>query len=160
MRTWGLVMVLVGLVTLSACTKPLANARVAPDVQYISRSFPANANDTYYAVRWALNEAGYPVAGEDLASGIITTKWVPVTSDSHYIELFGRRDFGVTNSYYQLDLRIGYDNGRATVQIAARAKTLAANFKSSGIEERKVLDFIGSYLRIGEPEITNLGVSE
>ncbi len=143
-----------------ACSKPLATAKIAPDVEYISRSYAANANDTYYAVRWALNQVGLPVATEDLAGGIMTTKWVPVTSDSHYIELFGRRDYGVTNSYHQLDLRISYDNGRASVQVASRAKTLAANFKSSGIVERKVLDLIGSYLRNGEPEITNLGISE
>ncbi len=159
MRITALALVLAAL-TFAACSKPLATARIAPDVQYVSRTYAANANDTYYAVRWALNEAGLPVASEDLAAGIITTKWVPVTSDSHYIELFGRRDFGVTNSYYQLDLRISFDGGRAQVQAAARAKTLATNFKSSGIQERKVLDLIGAYLRTSEPEVTNLGITE
>lgn len=159
MRIQALALVLAAM-TLAACSKPLATAHIAPDVEYIGRSYAANANDTYYAVRWALNEAGLPVASEDLTAGIITTKWVPVTSDSHYIDVFGRRDYGVTNSYYQLDLRISFDGGRAQVQAAARAKTLAARFKSSGIQERKVLDLIGAYLRTGEPEVTNLGINE
>lgn len=159
MRITSLVLILAAAM-LAACSKPLATARIAPDVEYLSRSYAATANDTYYAVRWALTEAGLAVASEDLAAGVITTKWAPVTSDSHYVDVFGRRDYGVTNSYYQLDLRISFDGGRALVQAAARAKTLAARFKSSGIQERKVLDLIGAYLRTNEPEVTNLGINE
>jgi hypothetical protein len=145
---------------LGGCSKPLAQAKVVDDLNFLSRDYAANANDAYYAVRWALKEVGIPVESEDLPSGVIKTKWVPVTSDSHYVETFGRPDYGVTNSYHQLEIHISFEGGRSVVKVASRAKTLASNFKSSGVIERKVLDATGDYLRGAEPTITNLGISE
>ncbi len=145
---------------LAACSKPMVRAKVLPDVHYYSRSYAANANDTYYAVRWALKDVNMPVATEDLNAGIITTKWEPVTSDSHYVEMFGRPDYGVTNSYHQLEVQISFDQGRSMVKVGSRIKSLVARLQTSGIIEKKVLDGIGNFLRNSEPDITNLGVSE
>ena len=39
---------------LASCTKPLASARVKPEVEYVSRTYAAVPNDIYYAARWAL----------------------------------------------------------------------------------------------------------
>ncbi|MFA4874285.1 MAG: hypothetical protein WC690_02990, partial [bacterium] len=119
-----------------SCSKPMASAKVAKDVQYYSHTYAANANDTYYAVRWALKEVGMPVATEDLNAGIITTKWEPATSDSHYVDTFGRPDYGVTNSYHQLEVQISTDQGRSLVKVGSRIKALAARVKSSGVMER------------------------
>lgn len=147
-------------VALCACAKPLAIGRVTGQVEYISRDYAAAPNDVYYALKWALVEGGYPIANENLEDGIFTTAWLPVTSDSHYIKFFGRPDYGVTNSYYQLEVQVVPQGGRTEVRVGSRAKTLASNFKSSGVEERKVLDRIGNRLRKTEPELTNLGVRE
>lgn len=151
---------LAALLWLPACGKPMAHAHVAPPSEYFSEDYAASANDTYYAVRWALKDAGYPVEKEDLAGGVITTKWLPVTAGSHYIEVFGRPDYGVTNSYHQLEVRISPEGGRTLVKVGSRAKTLVYNLKSSGVEERKVLEYVGDYLRSSEPDITNLGINE
>jgi len=148
------------LLLLAACGKPMAHAHITPPSQYFSEDYAASANDTYYAVRWALKNAGYPVEKEDLPGGIITTKWLPVTAGSHYIELFDRRDYGATNSYHQLDVRISPEGGRTLVKVGSRAKALVYNLKSSGVEERKVLEYVGDYLRGSEPDITNLGINE
>ena len=145
---------------LASCTKPLASARVKPEVDYVSRTFAAVPNDIYYAARWALVEAGYSVGSENLADGVLTTAWQPVRSSSHYIPLFNRKDFGVTNSYHQLEIRILPGDGRAEVQVGSRMKTLVSSLRSAGTEERRILDDIGSYLRKGEPTVTNLGVDE
>lgn len=145
---------------LAACSKPLASARVQPNVDFVSRTYAAVPNDVYYAVRWALVEAGYSVGSENLADGVILTAWQPVRSSSHYVPLFNRQDFGVTNSYYQLEVRIVPGDGRAEVQVGSRLKTLVSNMKSAKTEERRILDDIGSYLRKGEPTVTNLGVDE
>ena len=145
---------------LFSCSKPLASARVHPDVDYKSRDFAATPNDIYYAARWALVTAGYSVASENLQDGVILTSWVPVKSDSHYMPLFGRPDYGVTNSYHQLEIRIEPGEGRATVRVGSRVKTLVASLQSSGKEEQRVLDGIGDFLRKNEPTLTNLGVDE
>lgn len=148
------------LVAAAGCTKPLAGARMAGEVEYVSRDFAAVPNDIYYAVRWALGEGGYPVAKEDLQNGIVTSSWLPVKSDSHYAGTFGRRDLGVTNSYYQIEVQVIPGEGRTSVKVGSRVKTLVAGLKSSGGEERKVLDRIGDCLRKNEPNVTNLGIDE
>lgn len=145
---------------LAACTKPLASATVNKDIDFVSRSFAAVPNDLYYAVRLALQQYGYAIASENLSAGVITTTWIPVTSDSHYMPFFGRRDYGVTNSYHQLEVQIVPGEGRAQVRVGSRVKTLLANYKSSGFEERKVLGAVGDALRKGEPALTNLGLDE
>lgn len=148
------------LFLLPSCSKPMADAKVAKDVEYVSRDYAADANDIYYAVRWALVECAYPLANENMQDGIITTAWVPITSNSHYVEIFGRRDFGVTNSYHQIEIQVVPEDGRTRVKSGSRFKTMVANMKSSGVEERKILDRIGDRLRKTEPEVTNLGIDE
>ena len=162
-RTGSITLILAAVVLaagVASCSKPLASARVRPNIDYVSRTYAAVPNDVYYAVRWALVEAGYAVGSENLADGVIVTSWEPVRATSHYVPLFNRKDFGVTNSYHQLEIRIVPGDGRAEVQVGSRVKTLVANLKSAGTEERRVLDGIGAYLRKGEPALTNLGVDE
>ena len=154
------VLAIVAALFLSACSKPMAYGHIAQPIEYFSNDYAASPNDAYYAVRWALKDAGYPVEKEDLPGGIITSKWLPVTAGSHYVEIFGRRDYGATNSYYQLEVRITPGSGRTLVKVGSRVKTLAHNLKSSGVEERKVLAFVGNYLRSNEPNLTNLGLQE
>lgn len=144
----------------AACAKPMVTATAKGDINYIGRDYAASANDIYYAARWALFRAGYAVASENLQDGILTTSWRPVTSDSHYIPLFGGRDYGVTNSYHQLEVRIEPGEGRTAVKVGSRVKGLVSSIASSGIEEEKVLDGIGDYLRKAEPAVTNLGIEE
>lgn len=158
MRIATLIMVCMALLTAS-CSKPLAVAHM-DKVHYFSRIYPAVPNDAYYAVRWALKESGHSVAEEDLPGGVIKTAWLPVTSDSHYIEIFNRRDYGVTNSYYQLDIRLNDQGGRTLVKVGSLTKTLANNLESSGVVEYKVLNEIGDFLRKSTPDLTNLGISE
>jgi len=144
----------------SSCSKPLASAKVREGSPPLGASFAAVPNDIYYAAKWAMAEAGYPVAVENLQDGILESSWKPVTSDSHYIPLFERKDYGVTNSYHQLVVRIIPAGGRTDVEVSSSVKSLVANIKSSRIEERRVLTGIGDFLRKQEPALTNLGVDE
>ena len=148
------------LLIASSCSKPLASAKVREGSPPLSASFAAVPNDIYHAAKWALSEAGYSVASENLQDGVLESSWTPVTSDSHYIPLFERKDYGVTNSYHQLVVRIIPDGGRTDVEVSSSVKSLVANIKSSRIEERRVLEGIGDYLRKQEPALTNLGVDE
>ena len=162
MKRWA---TLIGIAAIAAwmvvgCTKPMADARIVRDVKYISRTYAANAVDVFDALKIVLDDDGWGIDAENRSVGTLTTSWHPATSDSHYIELFGQRDFSVTNSYYQLDINVAMLDGRTEVKVAARAKSLISNLKSSGIEENAVLDELGDVLRKGAPDITNLGINE
>ncbi|MFH0800119.1 MAG: hypothetical protein V2A66_08075 [Pseudomonadota bacterium] len=156
----GRIAILCVLLAAFGCSKPLASARVRADGVEYSRSYAASANDVYYAAKWAFVKAGLSVANENLQDGILTTTWLPVSSDSHYVEIFGRPDYGVTNSYYQIEIKIVPGGGRTEVRALSRVKTIVARLKSSGIKENEVLESIGDALRKGEPTVTNLGVDE
>lgn len=158
-KWWPMVFVIVGMVA-AACSKPLISATVKGDVEFVSRDYAAVPNDLYYAARWALLQRGYPIGSENLQEGVLTTAWVPVGATSHFLPLFGRQEYGTTGSYHQLEVQIVPGEGRAEVRIGSRMKTLAAQLKSSGTEERRILDDIGAYLRKGDPNVTNLGLDE
>lgn len=145
---------------LMSCSKPLATAKVAKDTGFVSGSFATGTTEAVAAVRWALKINGYSIANENLQEGVITTTWVPTKTDSHGIELFNRRDFGVNGAYHQLEVRVSSENGRIRIDVGSRVKTLVANLKSTGIEERKVLSEVGNYLRTSEPNLTNVGLDE
>lgn len=160
MRAYIVPALLAALALAPACTKPLAYAKVVEPQATVSRDYAATANDAYYAIRWALDAEGLPIATENLAEGLLTTTWMPVTSDSHYISVFGRRDYGVTNSYHQLVIKVVPEGGRTRVDIGSRVQTLVSRLESSGIEEGKVLDKVGDCLRKAEPSLSNLGIDE
>lgn len=138
----------------------MVGGSIAKNVHYESITYAAVPNDIYYAVRWALKENGYPIDKENLNEGVITTSWVPVTTDSHYIPVFGRRDYGVTNSYHQLQVQVTSEEGRTRVRIGSRVMGLVSNIESTGTEEKKVLANVGNYLRTKDPDVTNLGLIE
>lgn len=147
-------------VAMASCSKPMVSATVKPDVAFVSRDFAAVPNDIYYAARWALGQRGYPIASENLQEGVLTTAWVPVGATSHHIPFFNRHEYGVTDSYHQMEVQIVPGEGRTEVRVGSRMKTLAAMLQSSGTEERQILDDIGAYLRKGEPAVSNLGLDE
>lgn len=144
---------------MTACTRPLADASVA-SFDAVSRTFNCDPNKAYYAVRWALQLEGYPVANEDLANGIIKSDWVATTSDSHFIAPFGHRDYGVSNSYHQIVVNIVPTGGAVRIEVASAVKSLFALVKTSYIQENKVLTRIADYLRNPDTTVTNLGLEE
>jgi uncharacterized lipoprotein len=154
----------IGLVIASAflagCSKPMAEARIVKNIDYQTDDYAAQPNDVYYAIRNAFARNGYTVASENLAEGVITSTWQPTTSDSHYFPVFGRRDLGAINSYYQLEVQVAPDSGRTRVKVGTRVKSLVSNLTSTGIEEGKILAGVGDSLRKAEPTVTNLGISE
>lgn len=148
------------LLLFAACTKAAVSGKVLSEVTVREARYHATANDVYYAVRDTLTEQAYGVASEDLKAGSIVTAWMPTTSDSHFVEVFGRRDSSVNPSYYQLDIQLSPEGGFTIVKVSSHMKSLVSNLKSSGLAEDRVLKGIVKHLRKTEPNITNLGVSE
>ncbi len=146
--------------TLVGCSKPMINASVAEDIGFVSKSFATDTTQAFAAVRYALKISGYSIASDSQPEGLITSTWVPTKSDSHAVMVFDRRQMGVNGAYYQLEVHIVPDAGKVRIDVGAKAKSVVANLKSTGIEERKVLSEVGNYLRTSEPELSNIGLEE
>lgn len=144
----------------AGCSKPLVTAKVDPNVGYVSKSFPAGTAETIAAVKWALKINGYSLSNESSQDMTITTTWAPTTSDSHAIDFFQRRDYGVNGAYHQLEVQVSPEEGRTKVYVGSRLKTIVARLRSTGIEEKKILNEVGNFLRTSEPTVTNLGLEE
>ncbi len=150
--------------TCAACVKPALTAKeqsLAP----VERTFTADANQAYYAIRWALASSGYPVGTEDLRNGTISTTWVPTKVGAQYVDPFernepGARDWGNRGGYYRMDFQVIPEGDRSRIVATSRVRSMVANLKGSGEQEIQVLDKIGDYLRTADPDVTNVGISQ
>lgn len=146
------------------CAKPLIHSKEQTTKNY-EKTYSATPNQVYYAIRWALAADSYPVGHEDLNNGMISTSWVPITPNSHYINPFDRtdpdtRDFGNFAGYYQLVLNVIPEGGKTRVVMNTHVRTIVHAVHSSGYQEEDVFKKIGNYLRSDEPDVTNLGVED
>lgn len=160
MRNRLIIAVILLGVFVCGCSDKMVLAKTAKDLHFFSKTYNASPNECYYAIRWALKINGYPLAHENLPGGILTTTWQPVTSDSHYLEPFASRDYGVTGAYHQLEVRVVPRDNKTKVDVGSRVKSVATGLKTSGVEEEKVLAQIGNYLRSSEPVLSNDGIAE
>lgn len=148
------------MICIAACSKPMAEGRVSKDIRYIAKKFDANKEEVFYAVRWALKINGYPIARENQNEGVVESTWLPTKSDSHALILFDRPEFPVNGGYYQLIVNVTPEDGRMRISVGSKFKAVMTGLKSTGIEERRVLREIGNYLRVKEPDVTNIGLEE
>ena len=154
--------IIVGILALmlGACDARHVGAQTAEDIHFYDHEFAASPNDCYYALRWALKISGYSLAKENLKEGILTTTWMPTTSDSHYMSVFAHRDYGVNGGYHQIEVRVVPQGDKTLVEVGSRVKSVTPNLVSSGVEEQRVLAEVGNYLRSEEPNISNEGIVE
>lgn len=145
------------LLPVIGCTKTFATARTTEGTVY-TKEFSATPNDLYYALRWVFKSYGYPVAEEDFQNGVIKSRYVPVGPVSHYTDVFGRRDYGVTGAYHQMEARLIPRGGKTGIQMVSRIQGIVRNIKTSGREEKMLLAKIADYLRSRHIQVTNQGV--
>lgn len=151
-----IILIVFGFLAAVGCTKTFSVAK-PKNLPAYRATFSASPNDLYYALRWALTANDYPIAVEDFQNGVITSRYVAVSASSHYLDVFGRRDFGVTNSYHQLEVRLTPKGEKTIVTLHSRIQGVAQPLRSTGEEEKKILAKIGDYLRKNTVQITNLG---
>ncbi|MBI2343039.1 MAG: hypothetical protein HYV02_01680 [Deltaproteobacteria bacterium] len=157
---WSLLLGIACIGMGSGCAKPLVRGNVEA-MPPVTKTFSAGPNAIYYGVRWALAERGYPVGFEDLHGGVITTAWVPVGANSHYLRPFKTPDYGTTGAYHQLEVRVmPTGGGGTTVSVVSRVNSIIRGLHSSGREEAGVLEEIQHYLHGSGVEVTNIGVEE
>lgn len=148
----------------AGCMKPALTAKEQA-LEPVDRVFDADANQAYYAIRWALAATGYPVGSEDLQNGVIGTTWISTGAGSQYLDPFERqeqtsRDRGNNSGYYKMAFHVQPEGGKTRVTVTSYVRSLVANLKSSGEQEQRVLHKISDYLRTAEPDVTNVGVKE
>ncbi len=154
------IQVVILLLVISGCAHPAYEGREVT-TETFSRQFTTDANQAYYGVRWALKTDGYAITEEDLQNGMVKTGWLATKVDSHYMNVFGRRDYGVNGGYYMLDVQLTpLDGGQTEVSVTSHVRSMMSNLKSSGIEEKKILKRIADYLRSPNVKVTNIGIEE
>lgn len=138
------------------CSKPMVTGKDVA-MEPVIKSFNAPREAVFEAANQALRDMKYKVEYADLDQGALRTGWVPTTADSHYIELFGREDYGVTNAYYHLAVRLSEEDDRMTVEVSAPLRTIIAKMHSSHRQEKKFLSKMKDFLRPADFKVTNIG---
>ncbi len=148
------------IMLLQACTTPLVSSRDLA-LKPISRTFNAPAIAAFEAAEQALRDMDYKVEYADQDQGVLRTGWMSTTADSHYVELFGREDYGPTGAYYHLTVRITVEGpGSSVVEVSAPLRTIITRMNSSYRQEKKFLAKVKNLLRPADIQVTNIGVVE
>lgn len=157
-----IVALLIGVtsVVLFSCTRPLVTGRDYA-MQPIAQTFSVPAVAAFEAAEQALRDMDYKVEYANKDQGILRTGWMPTEIDSHYLDLFGREDYGTTGAYYHLAVRIINEGvGESIVEVAAPIRSVVAKVRSSHRKEKKFLSKVADQLRPADVKVTNIGVVE
>jgi hypothetical protein len=128
-------------------------------VHPITQTFPVDPKAAFTATKDALAFYGYEVQKEDEKATTLETHWQPTTSDSHYVIVFNRPDYGTVGAYHKIVAKITSQGaGQSTVEISSQAQSIISNLVSSGIEEHKILTKIADFTRKPNIEVTNVGL--
>ncbi len=151
---------LIALLATTGCTKVLVYGKDHPAAATIEKKFSAPAKETFESGKKALDMLGYKIDDSDEAKGSIRSGWMSTKSNSHYLDLFERKDYGTTGAYYRVEISIEEEGGKSVVTISTPVRSLVNHVISSGREERRVLNKMADLLRREDFEMTNVGVQE
>lgn len=144
--------------TAQLCTKVVTYGATS-NTDAIARSYAVDMTTAMNETQKAMQSLGYQVLSVDESRSRVTAGWKPTTSDSHYLPLFGRRDFSAaTGAYYQLTADFTDDGGKVKVTVATTVQSIAGKLSSSRIEEEKCLNRLDDFLRTPQILMTNVGV--
>jgi hypothetical protein len=142
----------------TGCAKKLIygkNFYTTPVYKY----YTADKKIAFDSVHEMLKDMGYQILRRDPERGQIITGWRPTGADSHYIEVFDRKDYGIADgAYYQVIVDIADSGLETKVAISTQVKSIAGPLESSGIIENKVLKELENVFRAPKIELTNIGV--
>lgn len=141
------------------CAKVLVHGKDRP-AEPLEKRFSAPPPDAFQGAKKALEMLGYKVQDVDEERMIVKSGWQSTKPNSHYLDLFDRKDYGTTGAYYQLVIQVEEEAGESNVSVAAPVRSVINHITSSHREERKILKKIGDLLRRDDFEMTNVGVKE
>lgn len=151
------------LVTLSFgnCTKVVVRAK-EQKTQPVARQYSTDLSTAYNQSKVALQRMGYDFINEDALGLSVQTRWKSMTSDSHYMMLFGRPDYAANQGgYYKLVMDVKQaGNSAVEVTVYTIIQTVAGELTSSEILEKKFHAKLADALRSPQIEVNNVGMQE
>ncbi len=144
----------------AACNKPIVKSR---DKEFapLTKTFSNTSDETFTAAQKILEQAGFRIARADKDVGIIQTNWISTKATSHYLELFGKKDYGTVGAYYRMTVKLEEKDNKSKVDVFTTARAIiSGRLHSDYSEEKKFLSKMTDYLRRDDFEITNVGVDE
>ena len=145
---------------LAGCAKPMAEGTFM-STKPIAKTMNSDANSIYYGIKWAFDETGLPLGEQDLAGGVVESKWVPVGAATHFVNVFDRKDFGANGAYYKMIITIiPVEGGVSRVEAHTKVQSIISRIESYGSKERDVLAKIENHARNYNVVVTNLGVED
>ncbi len=140
-----------------ACSKPALYGTLQ-NSEDIVRYYQASPEETFRAVKSSLLFHGYSLKKVDEEMKTLETYWQPTTSDSHYVEVFGRKDFGTVGAYYRFQIKVEPWNKGSKVVMINVANSIISNLKSSEREEDSIFTKIDDFTRHRDIQVTNIGL--
>ncbi len=148
------------LLNAQGCTKKIVYSKNF-NTQPRKSFYYADKTSVMENTRKLLENLNYSILGYETETGKIVTGWKPVESDSHYLNLFGRKDFGNTDgAYYQLVVDVLPDGPKMKVLVSTTVKTIVGKLETNGIIERRVIEKLDNVMRSPQIEITNVGMEK
>lgn len=144
----------------ASCTKVVTYAQ-----QYrtdaISHQYSSNRLTALEKAKTAMEGMGLQVLRVDESRYQVTSGWMPVLSNSHYMNLFGRNDYsGSQGAYYQLVADVFTEGNKIKVATYTNIKSLAGKLESALVVEKKFLSRLDNLMRSPQIELTNVGMKE
>lgn len=157
-RKFQIALLMMVFIALAGCGKPRLFGKEM-EIHPITQTFPVDAKMAFKATKEALAFYGYDIQKEDENTSSLETHWQPATSDSHYVIVFNRPDYGTVGAYHKLVAKItSKGTNESQVEIYSQAQSIISNLVSSGIEEHKVLTKVADFTRKPNIEVTNVGL--
>lgn len=150
-------LVLLTGLAISGCSKPSlygSTMENPPLIQY----FNVPPQEAFRAAKESLLFRGYSIKQENPEDLSLETYWQATTADSHFVEVFRRKDYGTVGAYYRLYVKVTPRHSGSAVSITNVAKSFISNVKSSQREETEVMEKIADFTRKRDIQVTNIGL--
>lgn len=149
--------VLCAVLGLGACNKPNLYGTIQ-EADSVVRNYQVAPTEAFRAAKEALVFRGYSIKTIDAQNMTIETYWQPSTSDSHYVLVFGKPDYGTVGAYYRLVIKVKPRSDGSQVIITNVAKSFISNVKSSEVAESSLFEKISDFTRRQDIQVTNIGL--
>lgn len=141
----------------AACSKPALYGTIQ-EAEPVVKYYSVPPETAFRAAKEALVFRGYSIKEEDDKNFTLETYWQATTADSHYVLVFGRRDYGTVGAYYRMAVKVTPQGTGSKVSITNVAKSIISDLKTSKREEDELFNKISDFTRKRDIQVTNIGL--
>lgn len=143
-----------------ACTKVVVRANEVK-TNAVTKNYKTDLASVYEQSKITLEKMGYTLLQNDEAMQTLETRWQPTTSDSHFLPLFGRRDYSANQGgYYKLHIESEEQGSQVEVRVSTVLKSISGKLETSEVLEKRFLAKLSDALRSAQIEVNNVGMEE